>query len=347
MIYGATGFTGRLLAEEAVRRGHRPVLGGRSRAKLEPLARRLGLDMVVVELDDTLGLVAAIKNLQLVLHAAGPFVGTSAPMLRACLAAGVHYLDVTGEPPVFENTLRHDAEARWRGVLLMSGVGFEVVATDGLARHVADKVPGAHSLEMAISTSSRMTPGTLLSILEMLPRGAWVRRNGQLWPFPLGEGVRRVRFPDRDRTVIPVLVGDLVTAWRTTAIPNITLYLEWPGGAAGAELTRLAHPLLRQGWGLEAVRRQVMRLIELQVLTLAAYPREWERSYVWAQAHAPDGRRAEAWLETINSYLFTAMSGVRIVERVLTEAPRGALTPAQAFGADFALSIAGSRRWER
>ncbi|OJT16299.1 hypothetical protein BO221_50730 [Archangium sp. Cb G35] len=346
MIYGATGFTGRLLAEEAVRRGFRPVLAGRSGAKLEPLARQLGLDMVVVELEDTRGLMAVLEDVWLVLHAAGPFVRTSMPMLRACLAAGTHYLDISGEPSVFENTLRHDAEARRRGVVLMSGVGFDIIPTDCLARHVAEKVPGAHSLELALTSTTRVTAGTLKSSLELLSSGGWVRRNGQLWPFPLGEGARRMLFPDGEHIVIPALWADLVTAWHTTGIPNITVFLAVPGGATGAEVTRLAAPLLERLLRVRAVRERAEQFIDLQLVTPAPVLRQWERGYIWARAWAPDGRHAEAWLETRAGYAFTALSGVRAVERVLSEELKGALTPARAFGADFVLSIAGSHRWD-
>jgi len=130
LLYGASGYTGRLIAEEAVRRGHRPVLSGRSREKLSAVADALGLEVRPASLDDPRSLAAALEGLPLVLHSAGPFVQTSEPMIRACLAAGAHYLDITGEIPVFENTFGHDAEARARQVTLMSGVGLDVVATD-------------------------------------------------------------------------------------------------------------------------------------------------------------------------------------------------------------------------
>jgi saccharopine dehydrogenase (NAD+, L-lysine-forming) len=127
LIYGAAGYTGRLVAEEAVRRGHRPVLAARSAEKLLPLAERLGLRHVVVDLGDEQTLTRAIGDSQLVFHAAGPFARTSEPMVRACLRAGAHYVDITGEIDVFEaNLARHD-EARRKGIVLMSGVGFDVV----------------------------------------------------------------------------------------------------------------------------------------------------------------------------------------------------------------------------
>src|SRR3979411_308227 len=123
LIYGANGYTGELIAREAARRGHRPILGGRS-ADLVPLrARELGCESRVFPLDR---IGNALDGIALVLHCAGPFICTSAPMVAACLHAGAHYLDITGEIAVFESIMKRDADAIARGVTLLPGVGFDV-----------------------------------------------------------------------------------------------------------------------------------------------------------------------------------------------------------------------------
>ena len=96
LIYGANGYTGRLVAETAVARGHRPLLAGRSADALGAVARDLGLDHRVLPLE-TAALRSALSGFSAVLHCAGPFSRTSRPMADACLLARVHYLDVTGE----------------------------------------------------------------------------------------------------------------------------------------------------------------------------------------------------------------------------------------------------------
>ena len=345
MIYGATGYTGQLVAREAVRRGHRPLLAGRSAAKLEPLADALGLSWTAVDLGDAAALRVAVEGVELVFHAAGPFIHTSAPMLHACLAAGAHYVDITGELPVFAHTFRHDAAARARGVALMSGAGFDVVPSVSLAKHVADQVPNATELHIAIAALSQASVGTTKSMLEMLPEGVKVRRNGVLERQPFGVGAIDVRFTDHVRTVVPIPWGDLETAYRSTGVPNITTYMAV--GSSTARLLAVVGPVVQRALRSYAARRIAQQIVE----RVAQGPNEALRhagcSYVWARAAHGAGHAVEAWLETAEAYQFTALAGVRAAETVLAQRPTGALTPAQAFGADWVLGIEGTRRLDR
>ncbi len=111
LIYGATGYTGRLIAEHAVERGLNPVLAGRRAEAVRALADRLRLRHRVFGLESRKALVEGLNGMTAVLHAAGPFSATSAPMAEACIAAGVHYCDVTGEIDVFEDLADLDARA--------------------------------------------------------------------------------------------------------------------------------------------------------------------------------------------------------------------------------------------
>ncbi|MGH7272251.1 MAG: saccharopine dehydrogenase family protein, partial [Polyangiaceae bacterium] len=250
MIYGAYGYSGELVAEEAVRRGHRPVLAGRSEAKLAPLAARLGLKSVTVDLDDAPGLARAVDGFDAVFHAAGPFSQTSDPMVRACLDVGASYADITGEIPVFRNTLTYDAAARERGIVLMSGVGFDVVPTDCLAAYVAGKLPGATQLSIAVAGLMQPSAGTAKSMFEGMLAGGFVRRDGEMVSVPFGKGGRDVRFWDRERKVLPMPWGDLETAYWSTRIPNITTYMAMPRNAAVAA---------RVTWRLGAVTTPILR----------------------------------------------------------------------------------------
>jgi short subunit dehydrogenase-like uncharacterized protein len=344
MIYGAYGYTGTLVAREALRRGHRPILAGRTREKLAPLAETLGLDWVAIDLRDTSALAAALEDVTLVFHAAGPFVHTSAAMMRACLASTTHYLDSSGEISVLEHTLSQDAAARERGVALISGVGFDVVPSDCLARSLAVKLSDATLLEVGIAVATRPSRGTLKTALERLRQGGRVRRNRVLVRVPLGRGARCIRFPDGERIGLPIPWGDLVTAYRTTRIPNITAYLAY--APADARWAAAVAPLAHRALSIGAVRRLALWWVERRVHDPGEQARAQGRSYVWVRTSNSQGMAAEAWLETPDPYAFTASAGVRAVEKVLELGPVGALTPALAFGEDFVFEVESTHRYD-
>lgn len=342
LLYGAYGFTGELLAEEALRRGHRPTLAGRTREKLEPLARRLRLPFVVASLEDPEALGRALEGHALVLHAAGPFIHTARPMLQACLRAKVHYLDITGEIPVFEQSFAHGEEAKAAGIAVISGVGYDVVPTDCLAVHVARRIDSPTELELAISAIGHASAGTLKSSVEALPRGGFVRREGQLRRWPLGKGALRVPFPHGTKAALPIPWGDLVTAFHSTGIPNITTSMTLP--PAQVRALRWMGPAIPHLFASDWLRRRVLRGIEQRVRGPDDATRHAGRAYAWARVRNARRETSEAWLETVDGYDFTALAGVRAVEQTLARGPKGALTPAMAFGADFVLEVPGTRR---
>ena len=342
MLYGATGRTGTLIAEQAVVSGHRPLLAGRDAGRLRTLAERLGLPWVAATADD---LHRVLGDSRLVLLAAGPFQYTSGPVLDACLRAGVHYLDIASEIDVIERVLA----IRTERVTAIPAVGFGTVASDGLARQIADQVPGADRLDLAILLSTAATSaGARVSRMAALAGGGRVRRDGRLVPTRLGSGARRLATPVGVRTVVPVPTGDLITAYHTTGIPNITVatMMRMPVTAVRVLLPALP-ALVRAGRHLPRPGRTAValdaRAPDAQpVVSPPATPDQTPmESYVWARATAADGRAAEGWLRTGEGYAYTATSAVSTVEAVLASEPLGATTVAAAFGPQIALSAGG------
>jgi short subunit dehydrogenase-like uncharacterized protein len=161
LLYGATGYVGEAMARARVQRGMAPILAGRNDAALAALGRELGLPHRVCALDDPRALDAALAGVSVVLHCAGPFLYTSQPMVDACLRTGVHYLDITGEFPVFEAAAARDAEAKQRGVMVMPAVGFDVVPTDCLAVYLTQRtVIELLRFGNRVRVNGRFTPGT-------------------------------------------------------------------------------------------------------------------------------------------------------------------------------------------
>jgi short subunit dehydrogenase-like uncharacterized protein len=341
MIYGATGATGTLIAEEATRRGHQPILAGRSAETLAKLGKRLGLPWMAVGLDEPGRLVQAVSEVDAVLNAAGPFIATAPPLVQACLAAGTHYLDIAGEIPVLQHLFARDQVARERNITLIGGVGFGVVASNGLVKYVADQLPGATTLELAVKADNQQTSqGATKSVLEVLAGGGRVYRDGRLVPFRLGKGLKALRFPDGIFDILPVPSGDLEVAFRATGIANITAFIPFRRSAA------FLLPLMQWGLSLGPIRRRLDAAVEKRGTRQRESHAGGQRtSYAWARARNQNGQQVEAWLELGEGYHFTAASSVQSIEHVLRDHPSGALTPAQAFGADFVLNIEGVRRW--
>ncbi|PJF21745.1 MAG: saccharopine dehydrogenase [Phototrophicales bacterium] len=352
MIYGATGYTGKLLVEEAVARGHKPILAGRSEAKLKPLAAQHGLTYMAFELDNPHYVAEQINKsgTTLVLHAAGPFTHTCAPMLTACLDNGVHYLDITGEINVFEYVFTHDSAAKQKNIVLLPGVGFDIVPSDCLGRYVAEQLPDATELEIVISALSPnkddfgMSAGTLKSFLEMLPRGNQIRRGGKLLPVDFGTHTTSVHVNGRTLQAIAIPWGDVSTAYRTTGIPNITAYMTLP--PSQIRLMKLFGTPLRWMMKSQMIRQWAGRQIDRRITGPSEHTRQTARSYIVARAKNATGEQVEAQLETLEGYQFTKLAAIRAVERVLDGKFSGALTPAGAFGADFVLEIEGTTRSE-
>jgi saccharopine dehydrogenase (NAD+, L-lysine-forming) len=341
LLYGANGYTGRLAAELAASRGLKPTLAGRSADKVRPLAERLRLPWRAFALEDASALDEALRGHALVLHCAGPFSQTSRPMVDACLRARVHYLDVTGEIEVFESIFARDREAKERGVTLLPGVGFDVVPTDCLAALLKRALPTATELELAFAPEGRgglSSAGTAKTSLEGLAQGGRVRRGGKLVEVPLGSITKEVEFPHGRKLTMAIPWGDVATAYRSTGIPNITVYVRAsPSTLRGARLMRLLAPALR----FKPLLSFLQARIGARVNGPSEESRKTGRIHVWGRVS--DGQRSiEGRMTVPEGYTFTAESSLAAVRRLLEDnVPRGALTPSLAFGPEFAATLPG------
>jgi short subunit dehydrogenase-like uncharacterized protein len=343
VIYGSTGYTGRLIVAEALARGIRPTLAGRTRDAVRTQAESFGLDYRIASLDDPATLDAALAGATVVLHCAGPFAHTWRAMSDACLRTRAHYLDITGEIVVFESLARRDAAARAAGIMLLPGVGFDVVPSDCLAAHLARRLPTAVHLSLAFRAVGGVSRGTLSTMVESLGSPGAVRRNGRIVPVPQAWRTRRVDFGDgrlRDVTTIPW--GDVSTAFHSTGIPDIDVYVSMrPALRRAAIAARWVAPLLRSG--------VVRRALAAGVRRGAAGPSEAERargvSLLWGEAVAADGDRVAARMRGASGYLLTAQTAVHLAGKALRgEVSAGFQTPSRAYGADVILEIPGITR---
>jgi short subunit dehydrogenase-like uncharacterized protein len=344
VIYGANGYTGALTARAAVERGMRPILAGRNAAALAALAGELGLDYRVVALDDPAGLDNLLDGVTAVLHCAGPFVFTSQPMADACLRNGVHYLDITGEIGVYEALAARDAAAKTAGVMLLPGVGFDIVPSDCLAAHLKRRLPSATRLTLGLRALGGVSQGTALTGLEAMARGegGMVRRGGKLTPVPAAWKTRAIDFGRGPRSAVTIPWGDVAAAWYSTGIPNIEVYMAFPESMITA--MKLSRYL---GWAFRLPG--VTELARSRIRSGAPGPdeqaRQQGRSLLWGRVEDDAGNDAETRMQTPEGYTLTVLASLLIVGKVLAGAVKpGFQTPSLAFGPDLVLEIVGVER---
>jgi len=341
MIYGANGYTGELIAREAARRGMRPILAGRSAAAMAPLAEDLGLDHRVIALEDATALETALGAVTVVLHCAGPFARTSRPMVEACLRKRVHYLDITGEVEVFEACAARTAAARAAGVMLLPGTGFDVAPSDCLAAHLKSRLPTATHLALGFQVAASVSRGTATTMVENIHRGGLVRKGGVLTRVPAGYKTRVIDFGRGPATAVTIPWGDVSTAFHSTGIPNVEVYMAAPAETrAMLKLARVAGPLL----GTPPLQRLLKAAIRRAPRGPSAAQRSSARSYLWGEARDADGT-VMSRLNAPESYALTVQTALAAVGKVRSGAARpGFQTPSLAFGKDFILEIEGVTR---
>lgn len=343
LLYGAYGYTGELTARFAKARGIRLILAGRDAARTNEVAQRWGSDHRVFSLDDPRALDEGLRGVSVVLHCAGPFARTSRPMVDACLRNKAHYLDITGEVAVFEECATRDDEARAAGVMLLPGAGFDVVPSDCLAAHMKRRLPDATHLTLAFRGLSSVSHGTAKTMVENLNAGGLVRRNGVLTPVKVSELTREIDYGDGKRRMsMAIPWGDVSTAFHSTQIPNIEVYIPAPRAMrVGARALSVLGPI--------AAIKPVQNLLKRAIDTRPAGPSDEQRargaSFLYGEARNSEGRVVVSRLRTPDGYTLTADASLRLLSRVLEgDFKSGFQTPSRAYGADFVLTLEGVTR---
>ncbi|WP_160109721.1 saccharopine dehydrogenase family protein [Pseudomonas izuensis] len=316
MIYGATGYTGRMAAEHAKALGLDVVIAGRTAEKLESLAQQLDIPYRVFSPDAPTA--QAFEGIGVLLNFAGPFARTAQPLMHACIEVGVDYLDITAEINVYRLAEQLGAQAAQADVMLLPGVGWDVVPTDCLAMHVARRVQSPQTLRVALQVAGSMSRGSAMSVSEIMGAGLLARVDGQLLATPDAQP-RHFDFGQGQALCAPLSFGDLVTGWRSTAIPNIAMFVHITGDAfPEGDLSQLPDGPSTQ-------------------------ERDDHRARAVAEVVGADGTVARSVIETVNGYSYTPLAAVEAARRVLCGDRRaGFETPARVFGIGFAETIAGT-----
>ena len=341
LIYGANGYTGELITRFAVERGMAPILAGRNAIAVEALAKKHHLEYRVFSLDEKDRLDAALQEVEMVLHCAGPFSLTSRPMVEACLRNKKHYTDITGEIAVFEAMARLDEKAKDAGIMIMPGVGFDVVPSDCLARHLKDRLPSATHLTLAFyGKGSRISHGTQATMTMNVGKGGAIRKDGKITSVPAAWKTRGIDFGEVTKTGVTIPWGDIATAFYSTEIPNIEVYTVVP--QKQLRLLRMSRYL---GWLMAT--KPVQDYLQKQIP--AGGPSDTERAkgktLLWGEASDMNGNHVESRMQGPDGYTMTALTALKITQEILDgNFATGFQTPAKVYGADLILEIEGVSR---
>ena len=316
MIYGATGYTGRMAAAHARAAGLDLILAGRDEVRLAALGGSLGAEHRAFALDEDALVGATLHDVAVLLNCAGPFQRTAEPLMRAAIRAGAQYLDIAAELDSYCLAEAYDAQAQAAGVMLLPGSGGSVAMLGSLAGRAAERVWRPHTIRVALHVAGAMSRGSAISAAENLTAECLERTEGVLRSREPGT-TREFDFGSGLVPCFPVTLPDLVTLWRALQAPNIGTFVHVSDGAfPSGDLAALPDgPSTRE--------------------------REANRYQASVEVTGAGGETVRAILDTVNGYSFTPLAGAEAARRVLAgEARSGFQTPAGLFGHGFAETIA-------
>jgi short subunit dehydrogenase-like uncharacterized protein len=343
LLYGSYGYTGQLILDLAVQNGLKPLLAGRDEARLKAQAEQYGLDYRAFSLDNSAALDSALREVDAVLHCAGPFVLTFRQMAEACLRTRRHYVDISGEIEGFEVLAALDGEARAAGIMMLPGAGFDVVPTDCLAAHLKQRLPSATHLRLFIrSVGAGVSRGTAKSGIENMHRGGRIRRDGKIVSVPPVWRILPADFGRGPVQTVSIGWGDVSTAYHSTGIPNVETYMAFPRAMVDAlYLTRWFGPLMYS----RPMKSLLQSLLNLAPLGPDGQARQRGRALIVGEVSDATGKAVRSRLQTSEGYSFTAQATVEVMKRILgLDLRTGFQTPSQVYGADFVLQFPNVKR---
>lgn len=339
LIYGAYGYTGRLIVDECLKHGIKPIIAGRNPEKAMKYANKQGLEYDVFEVSEKEKLENWLKRGSVVIHCGGPFIHTAKEMMEACIATGTHYMDITGEYQVFDLAKEYGEKAKEKNLMLLPGAGFDVVPSDCLAKHLHNKLPDANDLKLAfVSKGGRLSRGTAKTMIENLGDPQMRRRNGEYEGIPMGKSIRDIDYGDFTQLSMGISWGDVSTAHHSTGIPNIEVF----SGTDQQQINKVKKTL-RMSFMLKS--RMIKNFLIRQMDKRPDGPREEKREascmYLWGEV-SNENSTIEARLKTPNGYTLTALSSVLIARKIMEgDFKTGFQTPSSAYGEGLILEIEG------
>jgi short subunit dehydrogenase-like uncharacterized protein len=349
LLYGANGYTGELIARYAKQYNLQPILAGRRKEVIEPLATKLQLPFRIFDVSDTTALQAALKEVKVIINAAGPFQFTGKQIIEACLQTGTHYLDINGDISVFETMKHYDEAAKKAGIMLLPGAGFDVVPTDCIALQLKKSLPDAVSLQLAFATlGGGLSHGTATTMTTKLGEGGAVRKDGKIIQQSLGQKGMWVDFftgtgkATKKLFVMTIPWGDIATAYFTTGIPDIESYT-----GMSNKIYYLLKGQFLFNWLLRTkfIRNYLKKKIDKRPAGPSDEQRNKAISLVWGKAMNSTGKTSIARLCGPEGYTLTMYSCLIITQKIVNgNFSAGYQTPASAYGENLVMEVPGVQR---
>ncbi|MGV2125509.1 saccharopine dehydrogenase family protein [Agrobacterium vitis] len=315
MIYGATGYTGRMVAEHAKSAGAQVVLAGRNEGALAKLAAEHGVEYRVFALDDADTIDRNLTDISVLLNCAGPFMRTAKLLMEASIRNRMHYLDTAAELDSYRLAELLDGEAKAAGVMLMPGAGGSVAMLGSLAGHAVARVRNPRNIRIALHVSGGMSRGSAISATENMAAATLARVDGKL--VTVSNSIRKFDLGQGAVDSFQVTLPDLITIWRATGVPDIETFVHVTGdGFPTGDLSLLPDGPTED----ERLANRYQAVVEVT---------------------DAEGKVFRSLLDTVNGYSFTAVAAAEAGRRVLRGEVRvGFQTPAGLFGNGFAETIA-------
>ena len=346
VVFGATGYTGKLTAEALLRRGQRPVLAARSASKLAELAGELGgdLDVKVADVTRPETVTALVEKGDVMVATVGPFTKWGGPAAEAALAKGAHYLDSTGEPPFIREVFeRYGPRAESAGIGMLTAFGYDWVPGN-LAGALALRAGGGAATRVDTgyfitgSGVGGMSGGTKASLAGVINAPSFGWRDGAIRPERGAARYRTFRLRNKDRPGVSVGSSEHFTLPRFhPGLHEVNAYLGWFGPASRAmQASSLIGSAAFKVPGMQSIYGAVTdRFVKGSTGGPDAQERASSGSHIVAEAFDAGGNRlAEVHLTGVDGYSFTGEILAWGAERAAAGGLKGvgALGPVDGFG---------------
>jgi short subunit dehydrogenase-like uncharacterized protein len=334
LIYGANGYSAQLIIRKLIDRNIVPILAGRNYNGVIEAAQKFNCEYRIFGLDDEAEIISNLKDIHTMLNCAGPFRYTAKPLLEACVKSATNYLDITGEIDAIETAWSYNEQAASTGITIIPSVGFDVITTDCLAKKLWERMPEATSLKLGIQTDGKISKGTWKTTIEMMGETGKIRRDGKIIDSEIGELETEITLGKNLKFKgVSIPWGDVSSAFYSTGIPNIEVYL---GLNPVAWKFRNSLNKLKNGLRNKNFNRFVQKMIGAYTYGPSKSKREKTTTIVWGTVSDDEGNHITEAFQTMEGYDLTAEGASESADRVLNDqVTSGTKTPSLAFGSSF------------